>query len=546
MKILTAFWPAPLLAGLLMYASFPPLDLGWLMPVAWAILFLSMRLRGGRRAGWQVFVAAAVLFGPGVWWLVPLAWPIWLIVLLWCTGWEGLFGRFAGRLLRREGGPPAAWIVLLPAAHLAFDMLRTVVLSGFPWMLPGYAGWRNPVLLGSADLIGVHGATLATLVLAAGLAEAAARCLRGEAYRASALAPAAALWTALAGWALAKPAIEERPGPWVLLLQPSIPQEWKEDLVQSGREAPTAVTFWRRHEDLAKQGLEKAVADGHGIDLVVWGETMVPATARRPFTLGEPLLTFTQNPDGRGSSWMPADGRRIAEASSGAETLAGIPSVDVTPGRAELYFNTVVLLDDRGRVRGHQDKQHLTPGGEYIPLRGLIPFRETFEEYLRSAVGFVPDLQPGEAGHVVGLQSGAKAGIMVCYESAYPEVPRGMVRSGATVLFNCSNYGWFSHTAEMQQAVAICAFRAAELRRSIVLASNNGISVVLGPDGTQRGQATEPDVETFLVARAPLADSVSPFTRIGEWGASVLGAAATFASLLMARRTVPAVPSRAS
>ena len=76
MKLLHGFWPAPLVAGVLMWASFPSPDLGWLMPLAWGLLFLSMRLRRGRRAGMQVFVASLVLFLPGLVWLVPLEWPV--------------------------------------------------------------------------------------------------------------------------------------------------------------------------------------------------------------------------------------------------------------------------------------------------------------------------------------------------------------------------------------------------------------------------------------------------------------------------------------
>ncbi len=540
MKFLQSFLLAPLVAGLLMAASFPPLDVGWLNPVGWALLFASMRLRRGERAGRQAFATALVVFLVGVRWIIPLAWPLWLVVALWSAVWEALFGRLAGAYLARGASPPAAWVVVVPLCHLLTDMLRTTVLSGFPWMLPGYSGWRNPVLLGSMDLLGVHGATLAILMLGAGAAEGVGRISRGEARWARALVPAAAAWAALAAWTFAKPALEQRPGPTVLLLQPSIPQQWKEDLVKSGSTETPAEVVWEKQEELAGRGLADAARTGRPVDLVVWAETMVPEAAIRPLEPGRPLLNWDQD-DAGAVIPSPGAGRRVARAAQGAESLAGIMSLaDAEPRRLE--FNTIVLLDADGRVRGHQDKQHLCPGGEYIPLRFLIPFRERFEAYLREAVGFLPDLQPGEAGSTVTLRGGGKAGVMICYESLFPEVPLPMVRAGADVLFNCSNYGWFAGTSEMGQALAVAAVRAAELRRSTVLASNNGVSCVIGPDGRVRGASTTADEPTYLLASAPLCDSRSPFSVVGEWGAWFLGAAGALACLFGARRSDASTP----
>jgi len=533
LNLLRSFWFAPLVVGALMWASFPPLDVGWLNPLAWALLFASMRLRRGERAGRQMFVAMLVLFLAGVSWIWPLVKPMLFVVALWCSGWEAVWGWAVGKFLGKGEKPHAAWFVLLPVTHLVCDMARTVVLTGFPWFLAGYSGWRDPVLLGSADLLGVHGASLAILALGAGLAECACRWNEGPrgfaAWRA--LVPSAALWAVLAAWAFGKPALVETRGPTVLLLQPNIPQLLKEDAMQSASPRPTSDTLWKAHEDLAAQGFAEAAKTGTKIDLVVWAETMAPAMAIRPLETGAPMRTWVRGADGK---WTPstAETERIVAASRGAETLAGVPSID----EQDRTYNTVVLLDATGRVRGFQDKQHLTPGGEYIPLRGLIPFRERFEKYLAEMIGFLPDLQPGESANALPLRGGAVAGVMICYESAYPEVARGLVRNGATMLVNCSNYGWFAGTSEMNQALAMCAMRAAELRRPLVLSSNNGISAVIGPDGRVRGEATKADEPGRPIATVALCDSTSPFAAVGELGAWVLGALGAVACLVVVRR----------
>ncbi len=537
MKLLRSFWFAPLVAGALMWVSFPPLDQGWLHPIAWALLFASMRLRRGERAGLQVFVAMAALFVPGVSWIRPLVWPMWIVVVLWCAGWESFWGRLAGRFLAKGAKgdrPSAAWIVVLPMAHLLADMLRTTVLSGFPWMLPGYAGWKNPVLMGSMDLLGVHGATLATLLLAAGIAEVACRLAEGEPIGRAArvLAPAAIVWAGFAAWAFGKPSIEEKPGPTMLLLQPNISQKLKEDALSSSEPRPTEAVIWETHERLAAKGFAEAKAQGTPVDVVVWAETMVPALAVRPFADGAVMSTYEKGGISR------AEVFRVVAASRGAWTLAGIQS-GAPGGKRGLLYNTVVALDSGGRVHGYQDKQHLTPGGEYIPLKWLIPFREEFEDYLENMIGFLPDLRPGEAGTVIPLGSGgARTGVMICYESLFPEVPRTMVRSGANLLVNCSNYGWFAGTSQMGQALAICAVRSAELRRTLVLASNNGVSAVIGPDGSVRA-STRADEAGYLIVEAPLCESPSLFAAVGEWGAWLLGVAGAAFAVARSRGAAP-------
>ena len=542
MKLLRAFWPAPLLAGVLMWASFPPLDLGWLNPIAWAVLFASMRLRRGERAGWQVFVGSLVLFLAGVWWIVPLVWPMWLVVALWCAMWEGLWARFVARPLLAAGEKPhAAWIVLLPASHLLADMLRTTVLTGFPWMLAGYSGWKNPVLLGSADLIGVHGATLVLLLTGACLAEAACRVAEGQSGRplVRVLLVAGSAWAALDAWDLAKPAIATRPGPSLLLLQPNIQQLLKEDALKQGGPRPTIATIWTVQEELAAEAFARAKQDGRRIDVLVWAETMVPAAAVRPIVAGEEMTTFVLGRTGRIET-THAETSRVLAASRGAWTLAGIQSVQ-DDGRRGLLFNTVVVLQPDGRVAGFQDKQHLTPGGEYIPLIWIVPFRASLENYLEEMIGFLPNLQSGESGNVIPLPAGGRTGILICYESLFPALPREMVRGGANMLVNCSNYGWFAGTPQMEQALAVCAFRAAELRRSLVLASNNGISALIGPDGRVRGTPTAADTAASLVVEVPLTDSESPFAVLGEWAAWGIGALGAVLCRVAAHRRQRAV-----
>jgi len=150
---------------------------------------------------------------------------------------------------------------------------------------------------------------------------------------------------------------------------------------------------------------------------------------------------------------------------------------------------------------------------------------------LQEKAGFLPDLQAGEGPEILTLRydgGEARVGVLICYESIFPGIAREMVLEGADFLVNASNYGWFEGTAEMDQALAMAVFRAAELGVSVVLSSNNGHSVIIGPDGRQREAVTAPDgrrtdVAGLVVGRVPLGGRSTPFRAWGEGAAWTLG-----------------------
>ncbi len=517
-RVLASFWPAPLAAGALWWASFPPLDQFWAAPLGWALLFTSFRLRRGAKAGRQAYVAGLLLFVPGLAWIAPLVSGGWIFTAAWCAGFEALFAWMLTRFWLRHDSR-GGWIVAAALLHLLVDMLRTIALSGFPWLLTGYAGWQNPVLIGGAGLLGVHGATVAILVLAAGTAELAVRIMDGR-HRPAALLrpllPAAVVWGGLAAYAVvAAPPVEGK-GPSLALLQGAVPQRLKEQVIaEHGADIDWSAyldryvkDWWEVHERL----IDEAQSGDEPVDVVVWPETMVPPMRPRPH----------RDPERTPQVW-----RLLARMSGDAQTLAGVLRTDDL-GRK---WNSVVLIDTDGTVLGGQDKQHLAPGGEYIPGLDLVPFRDALERALREKAGFLPDLQRGEGPEILTLRyegGEARVGVLICYESIFPELAREMVVEGADFLLNASNYGWFEGTAAMDQTLAMACFRAAELGVPLVMSSNNGHSVVIGADGIPRdalvaSDGRRTDVPGVLVARVPLGGRATPFRIWGEWAAWGLG-----------------------
>lgn len=532
-RFLRSFWGPPLLSGVLFYLSFAPVDWGWCMPLGWFVLLLSFRLRDGDRAGRQALVAGVLWFVPGLVWIAPLMVPGWLFVALWCAGWEFVFGWLVGRFHAwAQEGDGYWWIFVVPLLRVLVDLLRTVVLTGFPWLLTGYSGWDSALFLGIYHLMGVHGATLLIVYVASALAESVARRIDASAFSFRPLLPASLLLILVAGIS-ATSAPEERRGPVVALLQGDIPQLLKEDRGDEG--GMTQVAWLRRHVELAREGALRATSEERSVDVFVWPETMYP------YWLIE----------GDGPIHRPVDDARNDAEWEAIATIAGGSAASLvgvaTRTEAGSTRNSVVAVDRTGEALGVQDKQHLTPFGEYIPLRSWVPFWESIEAWLKESVGFVPDLEAGEGPVPLPIRydgdDGLRAGVMICYESVYPEVARGLVEAGSDVLVNASNYGWFAGTAQMDQALAIACVRAAEFHRPVVLASNNGVSAVIGPDGRVRSILTSEsgatvDFPGVLVAEVPLSRGRTPFLEWGEGLAWCLGLLGLLALPVVRRRAV--------
>jgi apolipoprotein N-acyltransferase len=78
----------------------------------------------------------------------------------------------------------------------------------------------------------------------------------------------------------------------------------------------------------------------------------------------------------------------------------------------------------------------------------------------------------------------ARAGILVCFESVFPELSRKWVLAGANMLVNLTNDAWYGKSSAPHHSLAMSVLRAVETRRSLVRSANTGISAFVSPSGT--------------------------------------------------------------
>lgn len=340
-----------------------------------------------------------------------------------------------------------AGLLAFPPAWVAVEYGRSVLFTGFPWMLLGYGLAERPLLRQAADLAGMQGlgfllAASSVFVYLAGTAAA-----RGS--RRGALLPlagAAAIAAFLGAYAIYRQGdADGRPRPTAIVA----------GIAQGGIDQSVKWDPAHQRETLEIYRGLTLEAKAQGASVIVWPETAAP------FFYG----------------WEPALSAAVdnVAAEAGAPILFGAPWFD--PSEGGRYYNSVFHIDRRGVALGRYDKRRLVPFGEYIPLKNLLFF-------LRKLTAGEQDFSAGTGPALFEVQ-GTRAGASVCYEALFPEIIRDGVRAGAGWLVNVTNDAWFGDTVAPRQHLAMARMRAVEFRRPMVRAANAGISAIID----ERGEA---------------------------------------------------------
>lgn len=396
------------------------------------------------------------------WWLVPIAVPALALPLGAFTILPALAARWA------RPGLPAA--LAFAAAWLAAELLRGVVFTGFPWNLLGTVWAFASLPIQAAAWIGVHGLSLATVLLA--LAPLAGR--RGWIGGGLALL----VFTGIGLGRLWPEELEPEPVTMVLV-QGNVAQEakWRED---------PRLPIFQRYIDLSADGIRTAAQEAPGNRIVVvWPETASPF----------PLASDPRAAELATSPLPP-----------GALLLAGsVRAAFGADGQATQVWNSLVALDAQGAVLDAYDKAHLVPFGEYTPLRGLLPIR-----IVVSAL----DFSAGPGLRTIRLPGLPAFGGLICYEVIFPGAVTPADRPG--FLLNITNDAWFGISAGPYQHLAAARLRAVEEGLPLVRAAQTGISAVF--DARGRVVARMGLAETgVVVAPLPSAASATPFAYLGLW-----------------------------
>jgi apolipoprotein N-acyltransferase len=181
-------------------------------------------------------------------------------------------------------------------------------------------------------------------------------------------------------------------------------------------------------------------------DLIVWGESSISVDLTLPGSRAQ-LLQLEQ-----------------LAARDGADILV---SQDATPpGKG--HEKWAVLVSPSG-IQGIYIKTRLVPFGEYIPFRQQLGWLTKISKAAAS------NMTPGTGAHL--LQATDRQGrplpigVLVCFESAFPDMSRVDTDQGAQLIVYQSATSTFQGTWGPDQHASLGAVRAAETGRPVVQAA---------------------------------------------------------------------------
>src|SRR3954447_12844193 len=112
--------------------------------------------------------------------------------------------------------------------------------------------------------------------------------------------------------------------------------------------------------------------------------------------------------------------------------------------------------------------------------------------------------------------AGVEVADSICFDVAYDDAIFAQVQRGAELLTVQTSNATFIHTDQIDQQFAITRLRAIETGRWLVVASTNGASGVIAPDGSVVASAA-PRAQRALVEQVGLVHAVPPAVRMGAW-----------------------------
>lgn len=472
--------------AVLTFLAYPPFNLlvpSFVCLVPLVVLFADAAagpdpVRQAARVGFRAGLAAEAVL---LYWLVAALWhftPLsalgYVATVVIVGGYTAAQGAATVLIWRRVPGAPR-WLVVAALSTTQEWIIGHFPDVQFPWLGLGFSLTGHPVLVQWADIAGARGVAVWLAACNAALALALLSPRRRWPLVAGVVVSVAMAW-GYGAWRMRT--LPVRTAGTVALIQPNI--GFQEKWVES--ESARIVGGMLAQTD-------SAVATGRP-DLVIWPEAAVPA----PFQFRPEYAQAISQLIGR---------TRTPMIVGGLNYVAGDQ-----PGQRGTYYNAAFYFDATGAWQPYPvyAKYYLVPVVERVPfippswLSGL----RFFGAFGR---GTTRPLYPTPVG---------RAGVVICFESAFEDLSRKYRKSGADVLINITNDAWYGATTAPSQHAAHLVMRAIETRAGIARAANSGISEVVSPLGVPSAR-TRLETRAVVVTRLETSDVIPLYVRWGDW-----------------------------
>jgi apolipoprotein N-acyltransferase len=251
----------------------------------------------------------------------------------------------------------------------------------------------------------------------------------------------------------------------VLMIQGNVPQMGLD--FNSRAKAVFTNHFERTQEELAKDA---------NVDLVLWPENSVDV---------DPFLN--------------------QDVKQALDSIQKPLIIGAILGKGNNFLNTSILWG--GELPPIYIKQHLTPFGEYIPLRSLASMISPYTDR-------VTDFEPGQSQLLFTIKEAVIAPI-ICFELVDDQLLHEAALS-SNILAVQTNSATFGMSAESAQQLSITRIRAIEHGRNIVSVSTTGYSAVIDYQGKVLKKTSMGTPDTIR-AEVDLLQGQTPRDKAGDW-----------------------------
>jgi apolipoprotein N-acyltransferase len=502
------------LGALALFFSYPPFPVPLLsfFAITPAVLLIRRSVvdgdpRAGFRWGWWYGLIANALV---LYWMVVALWHFTPFSALGYLASIAVLGLFTGAMFWfvvriRLAEPRVPLWVVLPVAWTALEWLIGHLGDvRFPWLGLGTSLADSPLLVQWADIAGARGVTLWLAWCNVAIVEAALDARVRYAVRGYSLV----LGTILLAFGYGIWRVKTVPLRDVGLVGLAQPNEgFREKWDPAHADSVVGKLIGQTQELLSHRFPPQ---------LIIWPEAAIPDFLwRRP-------------------NWEAAISEVAREAH--VPIFTGVFWADTSwKSNLDPYYNGALLIDSTGQWRPYPvyAKHYLVPVTERVPFVPVGVFR-AIPGLRRWSGGFTP----GREAPIYQTSIG-RFGVIVCYESAFEDLPRNYRAHGADFLVNITNDAWFGRTTAPTQHASHLVLRAIETRMGVARAANSGISEFVDPMG-RAYNTTRLDTDTTVAAMLVTSNVIPLYVRLGDWvGTLVVVLTLSGAGYLLKRRFRP-------
>ena len=461
-----------LFSSILLIFIFPNFDFSFLAWFSFVPLFYTLQGKNPVNSFFLGWIWGTLFFLGTIYWVINtmvnygnISIALSSIILILLSLFLGLFfGIFTCIFSYVEARTNILPWILAPFLWVTTELLRTYVLSGFPWVLLGYSQYRNLDLIQISDVTSVYGISFLIVMINSCIYLALFRLNFKVKDLTSFIKTNKTIITYCTGAILLlicsisygrkeigefydfKKAAEnnKKNKVTIALIQGNIEQDKK----------------WEKKYQDETIKIYKTLTDEslmESADLVIWPETATPFYLQADQFHLYQILSYLE--------------------SKGCYLLTGSPDYEYSKEGDFKNYNSAFLLSPDSGILKRYNKIHLVPFGEFVPLEGILKIN-----LFQQIIGEIGSFTSGKDETIFDLH-GSRFGTVICFEIIFPDLVRKFIKKGGEFLVTITNDAWFGKSSAPYQHFAMAVLRAVENKVYVARAANTGISGFISPVG---------------------------------------------------------------